>query len=161
MARTSHYMRLLRLVKAVVGLSLLVFTTGAAPPPPPTTPAATVDSFHAALEAHDAARALGLLSQKLSVCEFGVIDPSRDAYAFTHLPIDMNLAAQSQWTLKSRMVSGTESVRWVISSYDVKQVTPDNQSVDQTVLETVVLERNSVSYSIVHIHWSSLPIKAK
>ena len=142
-----------QLIRAAAGIALL----GATQIPLPATPVEAVDAFHRALSQHDAARALGLLGQNLVVCELGVIDPSRDAYAFTHLPIDMALATRARWTLKSRRMGGVGDQRWVVSSYRVVGRGPDNKPIDQTMLETMILQHVGSFYSISHIHWSAAP----
>lgn len=122
-----------------------------------TAPVAAVDAFHQALAKGDPAGALALLAPNLVVCEFGVIDPTRDAYAFAHLPIDMSLAMSARWTLKTRKMGGTGDQRWVVSSYRVVGTGPDGSAVDQIILETMILQRSANTYSISHIHWSAYP----
>jgi hypothetical protein len=144
--------------RILLALACLPCAASAAPPASlPASPTEAVDAFHQALETRDAARALALLGQGLIVCEYGVIDPSRDAYAFTHLPIDMQLATRARWTLKARRVGGVGPQKWVVSSYHVVGAGPDNKPIDQTMLETVIAQRVGGFYSIAHIHWSSAP----
>jgi ketosteroid isomerase-like protein len=118
-------------------------------------PADTVDAFHAALKKKDTAAALSLLDRGLVVFEFGVIDPTVEAYAFQHLPFDIDVAAASAWTIESRRVGGEGDERWVLSSYHVTGKQADGSAIDQITLETMILRRTSGLFRIVHMHWST------
>src|SRR5262249_53898985 len=93
----------------VASMALAVFTTLAsdAAGQTPRTPSEIVDAFHQALGFGDTARALSLLTRELVVYEFGLVDPTLQAYAFAHLPADMNMASQTQWALQTRRMGGT------------------------------------------------------
>ena len=78
-------------------------------------PADAVDTFHAALKKKDTAAALSLLDRGLVVFEFGVVDPTVEAYAFRHLPFDIDVAAVSDWRVESRRVGGEGDERWVLN----------------------------------------------
>jgi len=119
------------------------------------TPADAVDAFHAALRSKDTAAALSLLDRGLVVFEFGAIDPTADAYAFAHLPFDIDVAAATKWQLETRRVGGEGNDRWVLSSYHVTGAQSDGTPIDQTVLETVILRRTGDLFRIVHLHWST------
>lgn len=119
------------------------------------TPAEVVDAFHAALRNKDTAGALSLLDRGLVVYEFGAVDPTVEAYAFRHLPFDMDLAVATQWKLESRRVGGEGSERWVLSTYRVTGKQSDGTPIDQTTLETVILRRSGELFRIVHFHWST------
>jgi hypothetical protein len=67
-------------------------------------PADAVDGFHAALKRKDTGGALSYLDRSLLVFEFGVTDPTVEAYALSHLPGDIDMAAVSDWTLQARRV---------------------------------------------------------
>ncbi len=58
-------------------------------------PADAVDGFHAALKRKDTGGALSYLDRSLVVFEFGVTDPTIEAYALSHLPGDIDMAAVS------------------------------------------------------------------
>jgi ketosteroid isomerase-like protein len=119
------------------------------------TPAETVDAFHAALRNKDTAAALSLLDRSLVVYEFGVVDPTIEAYAFRHLPFDMDLAVATQWKLESRRAGGEGNERWVLSTYRVTGRQSDGTPIDQTTLETVILRRSGDQFRIAHFHWST------
>jgi ketosteroid isomerase-like protein len=118
-------------------------------------PADAVDAFHRALKDKDTAAALSLLDRELVVFEFGVVDPTAEAYAFQHLPLDIDAAAISTWTIQTRRVGGEGDIRWVLTTYRVTGKQPDGTPVDLTTLETMILRRNSGLFRIVHMHWST------
>jgi len=118
-------------------------------------PSDTVDAFHAALRNKDTAGALSLLDRGLIVFEFGVADPTAEAYAFQHLPFDIDVAVATQWKLENRRVGGEGNERWVLSTYQVNGTQADGKPIDQTLLETAILRRTGDTFRIVHLHWST------
>ena len=118
-------------------------------------PADAVDAFHAALKKKDTAAALSLLDRGLVVFEFGVVDPTVEAYALRHLPVDIDLAAVSTWTIESRRVGGEGDERWVLTTYRVTGRQADGSPIDHITLETMILRRTSGLFRIVHMHWST------
>lgn len=118
-------------------------------------PSDAVDAFHAALRNKDTAGALSLLDRGLVVFEFGVADPTAEAYAFQHLPLDIDVAVATQWKLESRRVGGEGNERWVLSTYHINGTLTDGTAIDQTLLETAILRRTGDAFRIVHLHWST------
>jgi ketosteroid isomerase-like protein len=118
-------------------------------------PADAVDAFHAALRNKDTAGALSLLDRGLVVYEFGAVDATVEAYAFRHLPLDMDLAVAARWSLETRRVGGEGNERWVLSTYKVTGKQTDGTAIDQTTLETAILRRSGDLFRIVHLHWST------
>ncbi len=118
-------------------------------------PADAVDAFHAALRNKDTAGALSLLDRGLVVFEFGAADPTVEAYAFRHLPVDMDVAVATRWKLETRKVGGEGNERWVLSTYRVTGGQPEGRSIDLTMLETVILRRSGDAFRIAHFHWST------
>jgi ketosteroid isomerase-like protein len=118
-------------------------------------PADAVDAFHGALAKKDTAAALSLLDRDLVVFEFGVVDPTAEAYAFRHLPFDIDVAAASTWKIENRRVGGEGDVRWVLTTYHVTGRQADGSAIDQITLETMILRRTSGLFRIVHMHWST------
>jgi ketosteroid isomerase-like protein len=119
------------------------------------TPVEAIDGFHTALRLGDTAAALTLLARGLVVFEFGVIDPTVEAYAFRHLPLDMDMAAATSWTLDTRQVGGDGDMRWVLSSYRVTGVDENGETIDHTVYETAIVVRVGEGFRIAHLHWST------
>ena len=118
-------------------------------------PSDVVDAFHAALRNKDTAGALSMLDRGLVVFEFGAVDPTVEAYAFQHLPFDMDVAVATRWQLESRRVGGEGNERWVLSSYRVQGTRPDGRPIDQITQETAIVRRAGVAFRIVHLHWST------
>ena len=118
-------------------------------------PADAVDGFHAALKRKDTGGALSYLDRSLVVFEFGVTDATVEAYAFSHLPGDIDMAAVSDWRLQARRVGGSGNERWVLSTYHVTGKLPDGKPIDQVMQETAIVRRAGDSFRIVHFHWSS------
>ncbi|HEY3180876.1 MAG TPA: nuclear transport factor 2 family protein [Casimicrobiaceae bacterium] len=142
-------------VKAALCIVLVVFAAGNAAAQGARIPTDAVDGFHAALRNKDTAAALSLLDRGLVVFEFGVADPTAEAYAFQHLPRDIDVAVATQWKLESRRIGGEGSERWVLSTYHVTGTLPDGTPIDQTLLETAILRRTGDAFRIVHLHWST------
>jgi ketosteroid isomerase-like protein len=118
-------------------------------------PTDAVDGFRAALKRKDTGGALSYLDRSLVVFEFGVTDPTVEAYAFSHLPGDIDMAAVSDWTLQARHVGGSGNVRWVLSTYHVTGKLPDGKAIDQVMQETAIVRLVGNSFRIAHLHWSS------
>lgn len=141
-------------MRALAFLAALA-VTGAAAAQGARIPSETVDAFHAALHNKDTAGALSLLDRGLVVYEFGLVDPTVEAYAFRHLPFDMDVAVATQWKLETRRVGGEGDERWVLSTYRVTGKQSDGTPIDQTTLETAILRRSGGTFRIVHLHWST------
>ena len=123
-------------------------------------PTEIVDNFHRALKSGDTARVLSMLDRELIVFEFGIADLKLEAYAFAHLPIDMDQATRTQWELQTRRMGGTGDSRWVLSTYHVTgPAGASTPSIDQTTVETVILRRIGEGFRIAHIHWSTADTK--
>jgi hypothetical protein len=98
---------------------------------------------------------LSLLDRGLVVFECGVVDPTVEAYAFRHLPFDIDVAAVSTWSIESRRVGGEGNERWVLTTYHVTGRQADGSPIDHITLETMILRRTSDLFRIVHMHWST------
>lgn len=120
-----------------------------------TTPVDAIDGFHEALQLGDTAAAISLLARDLVVYEFGVIDPTLEAYAFRHLPLDMDLAAATTWALQERQVGGEGDARWVTSSYHVTGYDAAGAEMNYMVMESAFVVRTGGAFRIAHLHWST------
>lgn len=118
-------------------------------------PADAVDGFHAALKRKDTAGALSHLDRSLLVFEFGKMDATIEAYALSHLPGDIDMAAVADWKLQTRRTGGSGNERWVLSSYHLTGKRPDGKPIDQMMMETAIVRRVGDGFRIVHLHWSS------
>jgi ketosteroid isomerase-like protein len=118
------------------------------------TPEQTVERFHAAIEAGDAAAAGALLAVDAVIYEQGGVERSKAAYLAEHLPADIGFAATTTEAITARRsdVSG-----------DLAVVTRDGRiagsfegrTVDRAIAETMVLRRTHDGWRIAHVHWSS------
>jgi ketosteroid isomerase-like protein len=140
-----------RLLLAAASLAL----AGAAWAQPAKLPADAVDGFRAALKRKDTGGALSYLDRSLVVFELGVTDATVEAYALSHLPGDIDMAAVSDWTLQARRVGGSGNERWVLSTYRVTGKLPDGTAIDHVMQETAIVRRVGDSFRIVHLHLSS------
>jgi hypothetical protein len=118
-------------------------------------PADAVDGFHAALKRKDTGGALSYLDRSLVVFEFGTTDATVEAYALSHLPGDIDMAAVADWSLQARRLGGSGNERWVLSTYRINGKLPNGTVIDQVMLETAIVRRVGESFRIVHLHWSS------
>jgi len=149
--RRGAWVERARLLLAAASLAL----AGAVGAQTARLPADAVDGFRAALKRKDTGGALSYLDRSLVVFEFGVTDATVEAYALSHLPGDIDMAAVSDWTLQARRVGGSGNERWVLSTYRVTGKRPDGKAIDQVMLETAIVRRVGDSFRIVHLHWSS------
>jgi ketosteroid isomerase-like protein len=118
------------------------------------SPADAVDAFHKALRVGDAKAVLALLAPEIVIFEQGFFEPSRDAYAETHMRDDMDFARATKREVLSREAITSGDAAWVQSRTRTTGKFGDN-AVDLTGAETMVLRRQADGWKIVHIHWSA------
>lgn len=135
--------------------ALMLLSPTLAPAQEANTPIDAVDGYHKALALGDTAQVLSLLARDLVVFEFGIIDPTVEAYSFQHLPFDEDMAAASTWTLLTRQVGGDGDTRFVLSSYQVNGVDAVGAVVNYKVFESAIVSRISGRWRISHLHWST------
>ena len=116
--------------------------------------AKVVDALHAALDRGDTSTASELLADALVVFESGEVERSKAEYAGHHLPADAVFAEAvgSQVTRRSGGASG--DLAWVASEGRTQGRYKDRE-VDRVTTETMILQRVSGVWRIVHVHWSS------
>ena len=128
---------------------------------PTFTPAASevVDTFHAVLDRGDTATAAGLLADALVVFEGGEVERSKADYTERHLPADAVFAQAvgSQMTRRSGGTSG--DLAW-IASEGRTQGRYKGRDINRITTETMILQRVSGVWKIVHVHWSSRAVAA-
>lgn len=138
--------------------------TGAAAPAPVVDPAlaeaiSIVERFGAALKAADMATVAQLLDEKVLVLESGGAERSREEYLGHHAVADAAFlgAARVKPVRRQGWMSG--DVAFVGSE---SEITTGEGADAKTLLstETMLLRRESSTWRIVHIHWSSRPKKA-
>ena len=117
-------------------------------------PSAIVRSFHEALASSDRAGALALLDPDAVIFEQGGAEMSRDEYIAQHLDADIEFSRETRSKVIGQRVHARGKSAWVITISETsgkfrgKEVSSRNA-------ETMVLERKSAGWRIVHIHWSS------
>jgi ketosteroid isomerase-like protein len=127
-------------------------TAPAAKPDPGA--AKVVDAFHAALDGGDTAAAAGFLADALLVFEAGGAERSKTEYAGHHLPADALFAKAVGSKMTRRTGGSSGAIAWVASE-GRSQGRYNDRDVDRITTETMVLQRVSGDWKIVHVHWSS------
>jgi ketosteroid isomerase-like protein len=131
---------------------------GAATVAAQSEPEAVVDAFAAALRAGDAVTVERLMAPDVIIAESGGVERSFAEYASHHMPADMAFSAAVQFKLQHRDVIATDNAVTVISRSEV-QGQFQGRAVHSQSMETMVLRRTNGRWRIVHIHWSSSPIR--
>ncbi|HUR39935.1 MAG TPA: nuclear transport factor 2 family protein [Verrucomicrobiae bacterium] len=116
-------------------------------------PSEVVDAFHFAMKAGDRRKVLELLTADVTIFEQGHIERSRTEYARTHLAEDIAFASSTQRTVARRTARLLGNAAWVMS-INRSRGRFNNQPVDFSTDETMVLTRVAGKWRIVHIHWS-------
>lgn len=125
-----------------------------ATPATPSTPEAAVDAFFAALKAGNRQAALALLAPEVVIFEQGGAEMSRDEYAGHHLEGDMKYLAAIETRVLDRRTGGDAEHAWVLTRSETSG-TVEGKAVSSRGVETMVLEKRSDGWKVVHIHWSS------
>ncbi|MBI3439305.1 MAG: nuclear transport factor 2 family protein, partial [Proteobacteria bacterium] len=86
------------------------------------------------------------------------VERSFAEYAGAHLPADMAFSAAVRFTIKQRDVIATGDAATVVSRSEV-QGQFEGRPVHSQSMETMELRRMNGQWRIVHIHWSSSPIR--
>ncbi|MEO8849289.1 MAG: nuclear transport factor 2 family protein [Casimicrobiaceae bacterium] len=123
-------------------------------------PAVTVvDQFSAALKAGDLVRAKDLLANDVLILESGGAEHSREEYLGGHAVQDAAFLKDARITLKQRTARSDGNLAWVGTESDL-HATNKGKSLTLLSTETMVLRRDAGVWRIVHIHWSSRPVKS-
>ncbi len=118
------------------------------------TPAGTVVAFHEALARGDSSAALELLAPDVLIYESGRAEQSRDEFQSHHLIVDMEFASQTSREVVTQSTHQSGDVAWVTSTTATRGMFRDRE-IDMLGTETIVLERTTDGWRIVHVHWSS------
>lgn len=124
----------------------------------PKTAEALVDAYAVALRTGDEAAIRAFLAPDVIIAEGGGAERSAEEYAGHHMPADMAFTAAVQSTLKKRDVIDGGEIATVISESQIHGEFRD-QSIHSRMMETMVLKKEDDRWRIIHIHWSSAPIK--
>jgi ketosteroid isomerase-like protein len=121
---------------------------------------AVVDAFAAALREGDAVTVERLMAPNVIIAESGGVERSFAEYAGHHMPADMAFSAAVTFTLQQRDVIAGEDAVTVISRSEVGGEF-QGRTIHSQSMETMELRRTNGQWRIVHIHWSSAPIRAE
>jgi ketosteroid isomerase-like protein len=152
------------LAAATAALLALVSPAAAAPgskdssveavPESARSAAAAVDAFHAALRRGDSAAALALVADEALVFEEGRAERSKAEYAASHAAADAAFSKAVASTRLRRTGHSAADLAWIATESRTKG-SFRGRLVDRIMVETMVLRRDSGTWKIVHIHWSS------
>ena len=120
-------------------------------------PAATVDSFHAALKRGDSKAVTALLTPDALIFEAGHIERSAAEYAGGHLAGDAAHAAKTVTTPVARQCLIAPAQAVIMSE---SLTTSDGRTDPRIGTETMVLTKQPAGWQIAHIHWSSRKLPA-
>lgn len=119
-----------------------------------------VDAFSQALAAADFDLVKDLLAPEVIILESGGIERSRDEYMDHHAQADASFLDGARVDLLSRTARIDDNLAWVATESEIHAPT-DNTPLTLLSTETMILEKSSGDWKIVHIHWSSRPKKAE
>lgn len=123
-----------------------------------TTPEEVARSLHAALASGDTAMIEALLDPQVLILESGGAERSRAEYAAHHMRSDMAFLKDAEYTLLHRTGDEAGDLAWVASEARIAAQSR-GQPVDLASAETLVLKKLAGGWRIVHVHWSSRPIR--
>jgi ketosteroid isomerase-like protein/mono/diheme cytochrome c family protein len=122
----------------------------------PATPVDTARRFHEALSSGDPAKVKALLDPDVLVLESGGAERSRAEYAAHHLGADLEFLRTVKARLQRQSSNTVGDLAWVASESRLTGTTND-RPVDLLSTETLVMQRTSDGWKVVHVHWSSRP----
>jgi ketosteroid isomerase-like protein len=117
-------------------------------------PTGIVRSFHDALSSGSRDRALAALDPAVVIFEQGGAEMSRDEYAAEHLGADIEFSRSTSSTVVDQRIQATGKSACVLTISETSG-TFRGKDVSSRNAETMLLERKSGRWRIVHIHWSS------
>ncbi len=147
------------LVPAGAGRTAPLFPKPAASALSSTSPsaraaAATVASFHRALQQADLAAAAAQLSTEVLIFESGGVERSRTEYVSHHLPADAAFAKATTRSVTAQSANAVGDFAWVATESRTIG-TFKGRAINNGSTETMILRRERGTWKIVHIHWSS------
>jgi len=119
-----------------------------------------VDSFHAALAAGDAQKALTFLAPDVLILEEGGAERSRAEYAGHHLAADAAFTQAVPATPLSSTGYAAGDMAYIVSESRMTGAY-NGKPVDRLSAETMILRKGAEGWKIIHIHWSSHAVKPK
>ncbi len=120
---------------------------------------AVVDRFSAALRTGDLQRAGSQLADDVLILESGGAEHSRAEYLGGHARDDAAFLKGAHIDIKQRIARSVGNMAWVGTESEL-HASIDGKPLTLRSTETMVLRRDAGKWEIVHIHWSSRPVKA-
>ncbi len=120
---------------------------------------AVVDQFSEALRASDLVRAGSLLADHVLILESGGAEHSREEYLGGHATHDAAFLKDAHIQIKRRTARSSGDMAWVGTESEL-HASKDGKPLALRSTETMVLRHSADGWQIVHIHWSSRPVKA-
>jgi ketosteroid isomerase-like protein len=100
-----------------------------------------------------------LLAPDVLIYESGGAERSRDEYESHHMPADMAFLQEMSTTVTRQRDYQSEDFALVVTESRTRGMYQD-QKIDLAGTETIMLEKRGGEWKIVHIHWSSRPVKS-
>ncbi len=119
---------------------------------------AVVDQFSKALKDGNVEIAGKSLADDVLVLESGGSERSREEYLGGHAISDAAFLKGARIEIKHRTARSDGNLAWVGTESEL-HATPNGQSMALRNTETMVLRRDAGKWKIVHIHWSSQPMR--
>lgn len=143
------------LTVALIATALALPACMAPPPPNPAEVTAVVESFYAAIKKGDSAAAMNVIAPDAVFLESGKLE-TRAEYESNHLPADIEFESQVTGKRRPMQVTFKDDAAWVIALTEYAG-TFEGDPVDFISAQLVVLTRDSGTWRIRSIHWSSRP----
>lgn len=139
----------------VLVAAALVSSACASAPVPPSEGdvTAVVESFYGAIKKGDSAGAMSVIAPDAVFLESGKLE-TRAEYEANHLPADISFEKQVDGKRHPMQVTFKDDAAWVIALTDYDG-TFEGDPVNFVSAQLVVLTRDSGSWRIRSIHWSS------
>jgi mono/diheme cytochrome c family protein/ketosteroid isomerase-like protein len=122
------------------------------------SPVDTGKALHEALSSADASKVKVLLDPKVLILESGGAERSWAEYAAHHLKADMDFLKTVTYKLQRQTGDTVGDLAWVASEARMTGKSKD-KPVDIQSTETLVLKKAAAGWKVVHIHWSSRPVR--
>ena len=117
-------------------------------------PSAIVRSFHEALASGNRDAVLSVLDPGVVIFEQGGAEMSRDEYASHHLGGDIEFSRATSSKVVDQRTQAKGKSAWVLTTSETTGSFRGKDVASRSV-ETMVLEKTTGGWRIVHIHWSS------